>query len=187
MYTQLSDEDIMLAIIRHHDEKAFAILYQRYGSRMYRYFYRMLRQNAAQAADFTQDLFIKIIEKNHYFDPSRRFKTWIYTLALNMCRNEYRKKHPVWTALPEEKPVSETIALPDRIDQEQFNLELRQALNKLSEQHRQCFILRYQEELSIAEIADIMNCPDGTIKSRLHHALRQLAEQLEMWRLEKQS
>jgi RNA polymerase sigma-70 factor, ECF subfamily len=181
--TYLSDEALMTALGAKRDEKAFAILYQRYGSRMYRYFYRMLGQHSEQAADFTQDLFIKIIEKNHYYDPNRSFRTWIYALALNMCRNEYRKNTPLRAEFPENfSEIPPQGYLPDTLDRQMFGEHLREALTQLSENHRLCFALRYQEELSIAEIAEIMQCPEGTVKSRLYHALRQLSAQLDMWR-----
>jgi RNA polymerase sigma-70 factor (ECF subfamily) len=68
------------------------------------------------------------------------------------------------------------------MDQPLFEQHLRQSIGDLSEAHRQCFVLRYQEEMSVAEIAEIVNCPEGTVKSRLHHALRHVAGQMEVWK-----
>jgi RNA polymerase sigma-70 factor (ECF subfamily) len=65
-----------------------------------------------------------------------------------------------------------------------FEQHLRLSINELSDAHRQCFVLRYQEELSVVEIAEIVDCPEGTVKSRLHHALRQVAGQMEFWKSE---
>ena len=73
-YRDLPDEALMREIARR-DERAFAELYDRHGARMHRYFYRMLWRDAAKAEDFTQELFLKIIEKPHAFDTARPFRT----------------------------------------------------------------------------------------------------------------
>jgi RNA polymerase sigma-70 factor (ECF subfamily) len=170
-YTDYSDEALMRAIVQR-NERAFAVLYDRYSPRMYRFFFRMLWRDAAKAEDFTQELFLKIIEKPHLFNPERNFRTWFYTLASNLCKNEYRR--PSLPELVLEEPDIWDDALPEKMDRELFEQQLRHHIGQLSESQRQCFVLRYQEELSIAEIAEIVNCPEGTVKSRLHHALKEL-------------
>ena len=67
------------------------------------------------------------------------------------------------------------------MDNEIFNQHLQEAINKLDERHRLCFILRYQEEKSVAEISDVLGCPLGTVKSRVHYALKKLAIQLDQF------
>lgn len=168
--------------IAERNERAFAALYDRYSARMYRYFYRMLWRDAAKAEDFAQELFVKIIEKAHLFDPKRNFRTWLYALAANLCKNEYRRKSPAGLDLPEPADDWQDAYLPERIDREHFENCLRRAIEQLSETHKQCFVLRYQEELSVAEIALIVDCPEGTVKSRLHHALQKVAGQMEIFK-----
>lgn len=165
--------------IARRNERAFAELYERYGRRMHRYFYRMLWRDAAKAEDFTQELFLKIIEKPQAYDPARPFRAWLYTLAANLCKNEYRRKKPgAFESAGPEMPEPEALRLPDRLDQELFDNSLREAISLLGELHQHCFVLRYQEELSIAEIAHILDCPEGTVKSRLHYALQKVSERL---------
>ncbi|MCC7505810.1 MAG: sigma-70 family RNA polymerase sigma factor [Saprospiraceae bacterium] len=176
-----SDETLMQRLLRR-DEQAFAALYDRYGARMYRYFYRMLWRDAAKAEDFTQELFLKLIEKPHLFDPSRSFRTWLYTLAANLCKNEYRRKSPADLDWPAPATDWQSVYLPEQLDRELFETKLREALDGLGEIHKQCFVLRYQEALSVAEIAAILDCPEGTVKSRLHHALQKVAGQLEYFK-----
>lgn len=169
--------------IAQRNERAFAELYDRYSPRMYRFFFRMFWRDGAKAEDFTQELFLKIIEKPHLFDPKRNFRTWLYTMASNLCKNEYRR-----TAQPNgilEAPVLWEEPLPEVLDQEIFESCLRNSISQLSESHRQCFVLRYQEELSVLEIAEIVGCPEGTVKSRLYHALRQVSSQMEAWKAER--
>ena len=68
------------------------------------------------------------------------------------------------------------------MDQRLFDQQLHRAIDQLSANHRQSFILRYQEERTVAEIAAIIGCPEGTIKSRLHYALQQVSQYLEAWK-----
>lgn len=172
----------MSGIVRGY-EAAFTALYDRYGNRMYRYFYRMLWQDAGRAEDFAQDLFLKIIEKPHMFHPDRNFRTWLYALALNMCRNEYRRRKPVESVVLEAAEELPSGPFPDAIDRQLFEQELRGVIDQLSESHKQCFVLRYQEELTVTEIALVVGCPEGTIKSRLHFAVRKIAYEMESWKV----
>ena len=159
--------------------KAFDELYRRYHTRMYYYFLRMLSQNTSKAEDFTQDLFIKLIEKPHLFDAKRRFSTWFYTLASNMCKNEYRRQNISFFNLEDYEHLAEsTPSIPLQLDKKIFTKHLQAAIEQLKPAHKLCFVLRYQEELSIKDISQIVDCPEGTVKSRLHHALKHLAKHL---------
>ncbi|MBL7782687.1 MAG: RNA polymerase sigma factor [Saprospiraceae bacterium] len=174
MFSAATDNALMQAIGQN-DEQAFAELYGRYGRRMYRFFYRMLWQDTARAEDFTQELFIKIIERPEAYDASRPFVTWLYTLAHNLCKNEYRRQARQTGVLPDATSAYQ----PENPDQELLEKQLRAAIDALPSVHRQCFILRYQEELSVQAIAAIVGCPEGTIKSRLHHAIQKLAADMQ--------
>ena len=176
---QYSDEALMQAIAKG-KAKAFDELYQRYGKRMYNYFYRMLYQNPELANDFVQDLFLKIIEKPKAFDTSRKFKTWIYTVASNMCKNEYRRNqsHKTDLNLEEQSLNYSANYISDHIDQSLFNSALSAAIDEIGGVHKDCFLLRFREELSVKEIAEILECPEGTVKSRLHYTLKKLSDQL---------
>ncbi|WP_225154629.1 RNA polymerase sigma factor, partial [Bradyrhizobium sp. NBAIM08] len=71
------------------DQAAFSELYHRFKDRMYYYFYRMLGNSADLANDFVQELFMKIVEKPKSYNPNFAFHTWFYSVAHNMCKNEY--------------------------------------------------------------------------------------------------
>lgn len=181
-YSHLPDAALMQAIARR-QERAFAELYGRYSRPIHRYFFRMLGRDVARADDFTQELFLKIIEKPHLYDPARPFRTWLYALAANMCKNEYRRKKPAdagWPAVNDTETPGP--GLPEQLDRELFETSLRLAIDTLGDTHRQCFVLRYQEELSVAEIAAILQCPEGTVKSRLHYALQKISERLTVFK-----
>lgn len=164
------------------NERAFAALYDRYSARMHRYFYRMLWRDAAKAEDFTQELFLKIIEKPQRYNPARPFRTWIYAVASNMCKNEFRRKTPDQPDWEESGTESLDHYLPERLDHPAFEYALREAIDGLGAAHKPCFVLRFQEELSVPEIAAILDCPEGTVKSRLHYALLEVSGRMTIFK-----
>ena len=116
--------------IAQRNERAFAVLYDRYSPRMYRFFFRMLWRDAGKAEDFTQEIFLKIIEKPQLFDPERNFKTWIYTLASNLCKNEYSRPPP--PEMSWEEPSLWDDSLPEKIDKALFDQHLRHSIGEKS-------------------------------------------------------
>jgi RNA polymerase sigma-70 factor, ECF subfamily len=180
-YTALADEKLM-ALVARKDSQAFDVLYSRYGRLMYNYFHRMLWKDREKARDFTQDLFSKLIQKTDSFDENRSFKTWFYSIAHNMCKNEYAKMEVRRSA------HKDIIAHTDagvydhqKMDREAFNQKLEEALTELDEVKRTTFELRFRQEMSIQEISDVMKCSEGTVKSRLFYTLKQLNEKLKVF------
>ena len=173
------DSDLMKQILIG-DQAAFGELYFRYKSRMYYYFYRMLGNSAEQANDFLQELFMKLIEKPESYNPAYNFSTWLYSVANNMCKNEYRHRevrqeyHSVEALKSQIDYLNESSIDPDEAIEKVF-----QTLEQLGEEHRSAFLLRYREGFSIKEIAEILDLPEGTVKSRLFYAKKILAEKLE--------
>jgi RNA polymerase sigma-70 factor (ECF subfamily) len=162
------------------DQAAFSELYRRYKDRMYYYFYRMLGNSADQANDFLQELFMKLIEKPENYHPGYNFSTWLYSVANNMCKNEYRRRgirqeYQIAEAQnPEVDFISESTTDPEQVIEKIF-----QTLDLLGEEHRSAFLLRYREGFSVKEVAEILDLAEGTVKSRLFYARRLLAEKLE--------
>lgn len=173
--THCNDEELMQRISKG-NAKAFEVLYDRYSALIYRFCYRMLWQNQAMSEDFTQDIFLKIIEKPNLFDTNRSFKSWIYALAANKCKNAYRDKKDIQSIDNHVFEYLEDIELD--IDIQQFETHLATAIDKLELSVKQCFVLRYLEDLSIKEIALIVGIPEGTVKSRLHFTTKKLATEL---------
>lgn len=178
-YHDLSDEELMQRSANG-EKRAFRELYDRYQQKMFRYFFRLLGQHKEKASDFTQDLFLKIIEKGKLFDPSKSFSVWIYSIAGNMVKNEYRRKSRQQHSLPWPDYLMENGLDIDieRIDRPVFRKAIKNALNALDDKHRECYILRFQEELSIQEISEILNCPKGTVKSRLFYAVKKMVHMM---------
>lgn len=175
-YQTFSDEQLMRLIASNGCEASFGELYDRYSERMHRYFYRLLGNDAHRADDFTQELFMKVVEKTALFDPERRFSTWLYTVAGNMVKNEYRRLSRQSAPPLMDDYVGEDFS--EDFDYKVFEQHLHHALGELDETQRQCFVLRYQEELSMKEIAEILDCPEGTVKSRMFYTLKKLGNKL---------
>jgi RNA polymerase sigma-70 factor (ECF subfamily) len=179
-----SDNELMQQIVSG-DQAAFSELYLRYKGRMYYYFYRMLGNSAEQANDFLQELFMKLIEKPESYNPTYNFSTWLYSIANNMCKNEYRRR-----SIRMKYQSAESLELKldflneSSIEPEQVIEKIFQTLELLGEEHQSAFLLRYREGFSIKEVAEILELPEGTVKSRLFYAKKLLAEKLDYLRNE---
>lgn len=184
-YTKYTDEDLM-RLYTEGDTVAFEHIYARYESFMVNFFYRKLWNDRIKAEDFAHDLFTKIIDKPESFDLTRNFKTWLFSVANNMCKNEYKRQEVRKNTgydVPEGVEAKDEVILPDMaVDKANFAEELKKELEKLNEKHREVFMLRHFEGLSLNEIAETLEINAGTVKSRLHHATKTLAENLAVFR-----
>ncbi|NJX14000.1 sigma-70 family RNA polymerase sigma factor [Tamlana crocina] len=179
-YKNKSDEDL-IELINKGNEKAFNEIYRRYSKRLYYFFFKKLYQDHNKAEDFLQDLFLKLIEKANYFDKTKLFSTWFYTIAYNMCKNEYRlneKQNLVKNGILVKPDVVVYSNVENKYDTAIFNRYLQNELAKIDENHRLAFLMRYQDNLSIKMISEIMGCSEGTVKSRLFYTIKKLSKQL---------
>lgn len=180
-YTKYSITELM-QFVRSGNKAAFDELYNRYAQKMLMFFYRMLANDKDKAQDFTHDLFLKIIEKPELYDTNRSFDTWIFTLAYNMCKNEYKKLKIRQEHHKEQQLTAEnTVYINDGFDKELYRKQLEQHLQQMDEEHKSIIILRFEEELSVKEIAQIVNCPEGTVKSRIFYTLQALSVKLSVF------
>lgn len=180
-YHSMPDEDLMIAIGKG-DKRAFDEIYKRYASPLLGYFTRMLWKDREKAEDFVHDIFAKLVRKPELFDPSRKFKTWVYSVANNMCKNEYKKQEVrknTSNGLDSSYAVSDNSAnvLKD-VQEGQFRERFQECLDALDKKHSEVFRLRHIDGLSIKEIAEILDISDGTVKSRLFYATKYLAKSL---------
>jgi RNA polymerase sigma-70 factor, ECF subfamily len=171
----------LVSMMSEGNTRAFDELYHRYSVKLLNYFRKMLNNDTEKAQDFLQDLFIKLLEKSGYYDTEKNFSTWIYTLACNMCKNEYRN-HAIRSRIMNENGenifYNERIPDLENIDLGKFKDHLKTELAKLDYAHRETFILRFYEELSIKEISEVLDCAEGTVKSRLFYTLKKLGVKL---------
>ncbi len=180
-YKSMTDEELMIAMSKG-DKRAFDEIYGRYASPLLGYFTRMLWRDHEKAEDFVHDIFAKIIRKPQLFDPSRKFKTWLYSVANNMCKNEYKKQEVrknTSNGLDNHYGLSDAAAnVVGEVQDVQFREKFEASLEALDAKHSEVFSLRHMEGLAIKEIAEILAISEGTVKSRLFYATRYLAESL---------
>jgi RNA polymerase sigma-70 factor, ECF subfamily len=175
-------DEFLLALLAEGDQQAFNTLYHRYSGRMLYYFYRMLGNSNEKAQDFLQDLFVKLIDKADTFDTSRKFQTWIFSIAHNMCKNEYRsmdvrKSEPIDDAFYLNEDLPPDFDEADN-DLESFTRDLFEELDTFDEIHKTVFLLHYRENFSLKEISQILEISEGTVKSRLFYTRKRLSERL---------
>jgi len=178
-YDKLDDERLMELVVGG-DDKAFATLYDRYHRRLLNYFHRMLWQDREKAQDYLQDLFTKLAKAPRSYDPARPFRTWLFSVANNMCKNAYRHAEVVKAAEPhlmngvDREEAKGGIG----VDHERFRLRLDTELDRLDPDQKATFVMRFHEDMAIKEIAVAFGCSEGTVKSRIFYTLKKLAERL---------
>ncbi|MES2555840.1 MAG: sigma-70 family RNA polymerase sigma factor [Bacteroidota bacterium] len=168
----------MKEIIRSHSSLAITELHRRYSKKLLGYFIKMLQRDAETANDFVQELFLRILEKKHLYDPEKKFYTWLFTIASNMCKTSYRKS-PVVSLSPDGHELQQhTMDGEDLAEKNRFKELLKESLEQLEHHHKTVFVLRYMEQFSLNEIADITETSLGTVKSRLFYATKKMTEHL---------
>lgn len=180
-YKSMTDESLMTSISKG-DKRAFDEVYARYSGPLLGYFIRMLWKDREKAEDFVHDLFAKIIRKPESFDVKRNFKTWLYSVANNMCKNEYKKQEVrknTSSGLDSHYSLSDANSnVLFEVQDMQFRNEFEQSLVDLDVKHSEVFKLRHIEGLSIREISEVIDISEGTVKSRLFYATKYLAKSL---------
>ena len=179
----ISDTELV-ALAASGDRAAFASLYDRYYSRAYRLAYNMTGQRGG-AEDLTQEIFMRVYQRLDSFSGQSSFATWFYRLAVNHSLN-YRRRARLSDADRLEASDERTLErLPSdvrqgesRVLQSQIQAEVHAALLGLSAEMRMVVILKDLEGLNYEEIAERLNCSQGTIASRLSRARKQLAKKL---------
>ncbi|MBO6517994.1 MAG: RNA polymerase sigma factor [Bacteroidia bacterium] len=160
--------------------KAFEELYNRYSHVLLRFSCRLLGSEPS-AQDVLHDVFRKLVERPEVFDTSRSFKSWVFTVTANECKKVLRKA-ALDPKSKESEPITEDqVAYLEPLDRVRFSNALKNELQKMSFEHRTAFILRYQESLTISEISKVLDCPEGTVKSRIFYATKQLADKLALF------
>lgn len=162
----------------------FRTLYLEHGRRAQGFFMRMMGYDVQIARDMVQDLFTRIWEHRDNFRADASFTTWMFSIAYNMCKNEYRHREIVQAYQEHIMATTTEIASDaDTLEQQQQRQMLREAINALPDTQKPLFLLRYEEELTVPEIARITMLPEGTVKSRLLSALKSVKESMNKYNL----
>jgi RNA polymerase sigma-70 factor (ECF subfamily) len=176
-----ADDSAVVTAFLGGEERAFSELVERYQTRLLNFIYRTIGDRD-RAEDLVQEVFIRVYRHLHRFDRSKKFSTWVYTIASNLAKNELRNRsrNPLvlFQAMrgateEDDRPLQfeDATSRPDDMYRKRHLRELvEDTVAKLPEHHRQVFVLRELEGKSYEEIAEITACNLGTVKSRLNRA-----------------
>ena len=176
-----SDEALM-SLVRRNDREAFARLFNRYKTRIMTFIYNYVG-SYARAEELFQETFIRLWRHRRRYDGARPLRPWLYTIAANLCRDEARKMRyrrtlsidaarEGWAPaerLPSPRPSPAKIA-----EEKESARNLGEALDSLPGENRTAIMLHQFHGLKYREIAETLNIPIGTVKSRIHSAVKQL-------------
>lgn len=169
------------------NQEAFEEIVLLFQHRLYHVCYRML-SSREEAQDIAQEAFVRAYSNLHTFDQKRKFSTWIFRIATNLCIDRIRKKKPDYS-LDAQVPGTEGLdmysqiaaadELPeDEVERMETQERVQYEIGRLPEKYRSVITLRYMEELPLQEIADILDLPLGTVKTRVHRGRDALRKQI---------
>lgn len=170
------DKDLIAEILRG-SQAAMEVLTRKYYKPIYAFVYRKVG-NKDIAYDLTQEIFIKVIQRIRSYSNKGTFKSWLYSIAVNHCRDYWRSA--------EYRKASQQTELIEMIESEQKSVsyiferkesreQVRKAIHSLPDYQREALILKYFHHMKIKEIAQVTNTTDSTVKSRLKQGLGKLA------------
>ena len=178
------DIELLVEQSRRGDRKAFSTLVRKYELKIYRTAY-FLTGNSEDAKDIAQNTFICAYRNIGQFKGKSSFYTWLYRILLNLFYKWVRKrKRASFATLADVSGINDAIADASRnphaiLEKKEAVMRLIAAIDSLPEKYRTVVILRHLERLGYDEMANILKCPKGTIKSRIHKARLLLAEKLQ--------
>jgi RNA polymerase sigma-70 factor (ECF subfamily) len=176
--TEKSIDYALMRAIQKGDMVAFNSMVDRYKNRLMNVIGRML-SSSEEAEDIVQETFVRVYQHRQSFNFKHCFSTWIYTIALNLARNELRKRKKfkffeISEMQGNEKELAVDAKIPSRLPQ-----VLDKAIRGLPEKYRMAFILRDVEEMPYEEVAKVLGVPLGTVKSRVNRARLMLRDKLQ--------
>ncbi len=177
----------LIARFQRGQPRAFEAIYDRFKDYIYRVAFFVLR-NQQEAEDAVQETFLDLLKAlpNYDIHGTARFETWLYRVTVNRSRMRLRRKTPPSAEWDDVEERLERLPVPDKMQPEELYVErdrlrsLWRAVDSLPESHRIAVLLRYQQNLSYAEIADVLGINLGTVRSRLfnaHAKLKQVMQQ----------
>ena len=163
--------------------EAFGRLVQKYQDRLYNTLMHVAG-NAEDARDVVQDAFVQAFLKLDTFKGSSAFYTWLYRIAFNVAATRHRRRRPTVSVdrlreVSGVEPIDDGNGPVERLEQKERCHQVHQAINQLSEEHRAVLVLREIDGCCYETIAEVLDVPVGTVRSRLHRGRPQLRDELE--------
>jgi RNA polymerase sigma-70 factor (ECF subfamily) len=172
----LPDEDLMVAV-RDGDLDKLAMIFERYNKRLYGFFMKQTC-DPHTSEDLVQDVFHRILRYRHTYREGGKFITWIFTIARSALLTHQRKRRHA----ADEVELTELMAakgpLPGAdLEKHEESAMVRRALMRLPEDKREALVLSRFENMSYEEIAKVAGCAVGTVKARVHRAIKDLSRE----------
>ena len=170
--------------LRRGEPEAFDALLARYQNRLFRYLVRFTADRAA-AQDLFQETWLKVITRIHRYDDSRPFEPWLFSVARNLAVDHLRKASP--ESLDEPSPAGEAKIARlgadepgslERLLERERRGQLERRLEELPALYREALSLRFEEEMTFEEMAQVLAAPVSTVKSRVQRALSTLRKRM---------
>ncbi len=174
-----TDEELARRAARGDPDAAEALVL-RYEQRLYGLIVRILGRPGPEAENLFQETWLHAMRALSDFDPGRRFSTWLFQIAVNQCRDRWRREATEKKARPALEAGAGSAAADGQdmaLEKKEDILKLRSFIEHLPHDQREVLVLRYYHQLSEKEVAEIVGCPAGTVKSRMHHAIQKLRRQ----------
>lgn len=162
------------------EQEAYRALFDLYFDELYRTAF-VLMKSPADADDAVQEAFIRTFQALNTYDLDRPFRPWLHRILLNVCKDVWKRRRWLFIPLENAYDVRDQNA-PDPEDcllQDEELQRLAQAIRELSSKHQAVVVLYFLNEMRISDVAIAVGVPEGTVKSRLHHAVRALRKRLE--------
>jgi len=181
----LTDE-VLVQKSKNGDLEAFDQLVLRYESKVFNLAYRFMG-NYADASDLAQETFIRLYQSLVSFRGDSSFSTWLFRVAANACRDELRKRQrrknvsmdEMVALSPANVPVADNAYSPEEtVQRHEVQRQVQECLKQLSDDHRLILVMREIQDLSYEEIAEVLQCSLGTVKSRINRARNALKERM---------
>jgi RNA polymerase sigma-70 factor (ECF subfamily) len=173
---QLSDRELMQRVLEN-DCGAFESLVNRYKVKLFNVIYRMIGIKE-EAEDILQETFLRVFRERQSYDFQYQFSTWIYTIALNLTKNELKKRNRFKFLGIEFLPKEKSYMEQEFNDKESLNYFLEKAISTMPDKYKKVFLLRDINQLSYEEISESLSIPLGTVKSRVNRARLMLRKKL---------
>ena len=176
----VTDEDLVLAV-QAGDTDSLSVLVSRWQQPLYRFVYRMLPRRE-DAHDVCQETFLRILKKADRYRPGSRFSTWMYQIEFNLCRDQARRRKRWGLIIAERHEFDEQERPADtkppsygdplqEVEREETTRVVQRAMRELPQEQREVLIMKEFEGLKFREIAEILDCPESTVKSRMYYGL----------------
>jgi RNA polymerase sigma-70 factor (ECF subfamily) len=178
----LESDEVLADRIRRGDAAAFDLFFERYAARLVAYLEGMVGERAA-AEDLLQETMLRVFRHIHRYEERGRFRAWVFRTATNAALSELRRRRYAAGAALEGAALEVAEARAgdpaENHAKERRRRATLAALARLGEDQRSVVLLRMREELSVREIAATLGIPEGTVKSRMHHAIRRMRDWIE--------